>query len=313
MGEENEHGSKPYDRPAVRSKETLNASQSYKQTYRKAWEELPDFKGWLSADPEGNKSRAYCKVCNKTLHAHRISLLKHTVSLKHTRAFQSYATSSSSIEISYPVDHLRKAAESAQILEYQTVSEGDFNESSHSNLNETLEGECSSNQNITDTDAITIQIMDPLQQNPLEAHNSQEETALNRNEMAVDVSQTPAITNTVSLQKSPITTHVLDLSRGLPVSNLSVSLYQLVDGRWTHISDDVTNGDGRANSLLLKPKELKPGRYKLHFDTERYYAIRNINPLYPFIEITFDVRSPQGHYHIPLLMTGYGYTTYRGS
>lgn len=45
MGEENEHGSKPYDRPAVRSKETLNASQSYKQTYRKAWEELPDFKG----------------------------------------------------------------------------------------------------------------------------------------------------------------------------------------------------------------------------------------------------------------------------
>lgn len=62
------------------------------------------FLGWLSADPEGNKSRAYCKVCNKTLHAHRISLLKHTVSLKHTRAFQSYATSSSSIEISYPVD-----------------------------------------------------------------------------------------------------------------------------------------------------------------------------------------------------------------
>lgn len=82
------------------------------------------------------------------------------------------------------LQHLRKAAESAQILEYQTVSEGDFNESSHSNLNETLEGECSSNQNITDTDAITIQIMDPLQQNPLEAHNSQEETALNRNEVS---------------------------------------------------------------------------------------------------------------------------------
>lgn len=110
----------------------------------------------------------------------------------------------------------------------------------------------------------------------------------------------------------PLSTHVLDTARGNPVGGLQVSLYKLIDGRWTHISEGLTNPDGRYTNFIQKA-DFTAGRYKLHFDVDRYFELRKLESLYPFIEIVFDVKSPQDHYHVPLLLSPFGYTTYRGS
>nr|CAD7194638.1 unnamed protein product [Timema douglasi] len=114
------------------------------------------------------------------------------------------------------------------------------------------------------------------------------------------------------VEDGPLSTHVLDTSKGRPVGGLLVSLYKLIDGRWTHLHDGATNPDGRYAGFM-KSNELSPGRYKLHFDVDHYYEPRRIESFYPFIEVVFDVKSPQSHYHVPLLLSPFGYTTYRGS
>lgn len=84
--------------------------------------------------------------------------------------------------------------------------------------------------------------------------------------------------------KSPISTHVLDTSRGMTVPGLQVSLYKLVDGRWTYINEGVTNSDGRFANFIERT-DFTPGRYKLHFDVDRYFESRKQDSLYPFIEV----------------------------
>ncbi|KAI4470740.1 uricase and transthyretin-related [Holotrichia oblita] len=116
----------------------------------------------------------------------------------------------------------------------------------------------------------------------------------------------------MSMIKPPISTHVLDTSKGHPVAGLQVSLYKLIDGRWTYINEGITNADGRFANFLER-NDFTPGRYKLHYDVDRYFEVRKQDSLYPFIEIVFDCRSQSDHYHVPLLLNPYGYTTYRGS
>ncbi|XP_015607055.1 uncharacterized protein LOC107273406 isoform X2 [Cephus cinctus] len=111
-----------------------------------------------------------------------------------------------------------------------------------------------------------------------------------------------------------ISTHVLDTSKGLPVGGLQVSLYKLMDGRWTFLNESNTTPNGRCNDLVDTTKwNFTAGRYKIHFDVDKYFTLRRIETMYPFIEIVFDVKNPTGHYHLPVLLSPFGYSTYRGS
>jgi 5-hydroxyisourate hydrolase len=106
---------------------------------------------------------------------------------------------------------------------------------------------------------------------------------------------------------SAITTHVLDTSRGLPAAGIRVGLEVRFPGRaWKPLGKGVTDADGRAKDLLPNDVKLTEGVYRLTFDNLP-------EGLYPEVAITFRVRDASRHYHIPLLLSPYGYTTYRGS
>ena len=111
---------------------------------------------------------------------------------------------------------------------------------------------------------------------------------------------------------SQITSHVLDTSRGKPVEGIQIVLYRLRDSEREEVAKGVTNMDGRVGSLLPPEKILEPGVYKLIFETWKYFEKQHLLSFYPTVEINFYI-SDQSHYHIPLLLSQYGYTTYRGS
>ncbi|XP_076473980.1 uncharacterized protein LOC117153317 isoform X3 [Bombus vancouverensis nearcticus] len=120
--------------------------------------------------------------------------------------------------------------------------------------------------------------------------------------------------NNPTIKKPRISTHVMDTSKGLPIGGLQVSLYKLMDGRWTFLNESNTSPNGRCVDLVDNMKvNFTAGRYKIHFDVDKYFTLRRIETMYPFIEIVFDVKNPAGHYHIPVLLSPFGYTTYRGS
>jgi 5-hydroxyisourate hydrolase len=111
---------------------------------------------------------------------------------------------------------------------------------------------------------------------------------------------------------SQITTHVLDTSRGRPAAGVPVILEIQKAGGWHEISKGATDADGRLQHLL-ETGALKAGIYRLTFETSVYFHARKIHGLYPQITIAFQVEDPKEHYHIPLLLSPNGYTTYRGS
>lgn len=110
-----------------------------------------------------------------------------------------------------------------------------------------------------------------------------------------------------------ISTHILDIGLGKPAAGVAVSLEKQDSSQnWQLICSAQTDQDGRCTQLL-KDAKLTAGTYRLHFDTAPYFAARNIETLYPFVEITFQVRDADSHFHIPLLLNANGYTTYRGT
>ncbi|HUA15958.1 MAG TPA: hydroxyisourate hydrolase [Verrucomicrobiae bacterium] len=110
-----------------------------------------------------------------------------------------------------------------------------------------------------------------------------------------------------------ISTHVLDLTRGKPASHVPVRLErQDASGNWQLLNSATTDADGRCPQLL-GGNELQPGLYRLSFDTASYFAGQGVEPLHPLVAVTFQVRSGESRFHIPLLLTANGYTTYRGS
>ena len=111
---------------------------------------------------------------------------------------------------------------------------------------------------------------------------------------------------------SQITTHILDTTKGKPVPGVRISLYEGANDEWTEISWGITNADGRITDLLKSSETLQRGIYKLRFETKDYFDKNQVTTFYPCIEIIFDVTSDE-HYHIPLLLNPFGYTTYRGS
>jgi 5-hydroxyisourate hydrolase len=111
-----------------------------------------------------------------------------------------------------------------------------------------------------------------------------------------------------------ISTHVLDVTLGQPASGVPVRLERLEsNGIWQPLGSATTGKDGRCAQLLPEFDSLRAGRYRLTFDTGSYYAGLEISALFPVVEINFEVRVGESHFHIPLLLSPNSYTTYRGS
>lgn len=112
---------------------------------------------------------------------------------------------------------------------------------------------------------------------------------------------------------STLSTHVLDVSRGRPAANLPVLLEAQEAGAWRQLAKGLTNEDGRVKDFLPAGTQLRPGVYRLTFDTAAYFDSRNERGFYPHVNITFEISNPGEHYHVPLLLSPYGFSTYRGS
>ena len=111
---------------------------------------------------------------------------------------------------------------------------------------------------------------------------------------------------------SQLTTHILDTSIGKPAQNVSVILEQNQASSWNKIAEGVTNADGRVSNLLADDKILDKGIYRLTFNTLSYFKKQNIKTFYPSVTIEFEI-TDAAHYHVPLLLNPFGYSTYRGS
>ena len=111
---------------------------------------------------------------------------------------------------------------------------------------------------------------------------------------------------------SQLTTHILDTSRGCPAAGVGVSLYQQNGENWKLLTTQPTNRDGRIPDLIESGLTLQAGVYKLYFDTKDYFDKQNVTSFYPFVEIVFYI-TDNSHYHVPLLLNPFGYSTYRGS
>ncbi|PYS70434.1 MAG: hydroxyisourate hydrolase [Acidobacteria bacterium] len=112
---------------------------------------------------------------------------------------------------------------------------------------------------------------------------------------------------------SAITTHVLDTARGRPGAGLPVTLEVEAAGGWKLVGKGTTNADGRISDLVPNETAIEAGVYRLIFDTARYFANNNVDAFYPQVTIVFKIENPAQHYHVPLLLSPFGYSTYRGS
>jgi 5-hydroxyisourate hydrolase len=112
---------------------------------------------------------------------------------------------------------------------------------------------------------------------------------------------------------SQITTHILDTTRGLPARNVPITLFAQDGAAWKEVNGGVTNEDGRLPGLLAENETLPAGIYRMHFATAVYFEANKETGFYPYVDIVFEIDSSGTHYHIPLLLTAYGYSTYRGS
>ena len=112
---------------------------------------------------------------------------------------------------------------------------------------------------------------------------------------------------------SSITTHVLDTSRGRPAAGVPVTLELEAAGGWELVGKGTTNADGRISDLVSDEIVLAAGVYRLIFDTATYFAAQETEGFYPQVTIVFKFADPAQHYHVPLLLNPFGYSTYRGS
>ncbi|MCB2407278.1 hydroxyisourate hydrolase [Hymenobacter lucidus] len=111
---------------------------------------------------------------------------------------------------------------------------------------------------------------------------------------------------------SQITTHILDTTLGRPAQGVTIALSALHGEAWQELARGRTNPDGRIPDLLPKDQQLPLGTYRMKFFTQEYFEQQGTANFYPFVEIVFNVLAAE-HYHIPLLLNPFGYSTYRGS
>ena len=110
-----------------------------------------------------------------------------------------------------------------------------------------------------------------------------------------------------------ISTHVLDISCGKPAAGVPVTIEKKdLDGGYSKVNEGHTDADGRLKELVPEG-ELTTGTYRITFDTGAYFSAQNVEGFYPEACIAFTVRDADSHYHVPLLLSAFGYSTYRGS
>ena len=113
---------------------------------------------------------------------------------------------------------------------------------------------------------------------------------------------------------SGITTHVLDLALGQPARGVSVRLEQHSATKgWVVLAEKRTDADGRVRDLLAAESKPATGRYRISFGTGEYFSGRGQACFHPEVTVAFEIDDPAQHYHVPLLVSPYGYSTYRGS
>jgi 5-hydroxyisourate hydrolase len=113
---------------------------------------------------------------------------------------------------------------------------------------------------------------------------------------------------------STISTHILDTSRGKPANGVAVYLEsQNHDESWAQLAHAWTDDEGRVKPFFLLEEPLPEGTYRLVFDTEAYFTALNMDFFYPQVCVVFQIAEAPQHYHIPLLISPFGYSTYRGS
>ena len=110
-----------------------------------------------------------------------------------------------------------------------------------------------------------------------------------------------------------ITTHILDTSTGKPASGVRVALLRIDNAIRTVVGSGATDADGRLKELVPKTADLQAGVFELAFETGAYFSGHGIKAFHPRVIVTFEITDPRQHHHVPLLISPFGYTTYRGS
>jgi 5-hydroxyisourate hydrolase len=108
-----------------------------------------------------------------------------------------------------------------------------------------------------------------------------------------------------------LSTHVLDASSGRPAINVPLTLERRVGDSWEPVGSGVTDDDGRCRTMA--PDGLEAAVYRLVFDTGTYFAATAVSGFYPEVSVVFEVSEPERHHHVPLLLSPFAYSTYRGS
>jgi 5-hydroxyisourate hydrolase len=108
-----------------------------------------------------------------------------------------------------------------------------------------------------------------------------------------------------------ISTHILDTTRGRPASGVDVTLEHAGTSGWSEIGRGATDADGRVKALMTESPE--PGRYRITFQVGAWFKSQGVTAFYPEVAITFEVQRGGEHFHVPLLLNPFGFTTYRGS
>ncbi|HRK23514.1 MAG TPA: hydroxyisourate hydrolase [Beijerinckiaceae bacterium] len=113
-----------------------------------------------------------------------------------------------------------------------------------------------------------------------------------------------------------LSTHVLDTSIGRPAQGVKLRLARVTERGETEVATATTNSDGRTDQPLLSGQAYQPGTYVLYFDVREYFSARTPPAASPFLDVVpirFSMVEPDGHYHVPLVVTPWSYSTYRGS
>ena len=113
--------------------------------------------------------------------------------------------------------------------------------------------------------------------------------------------------------KNPVSVHVLNLQTGIPTAGVKVELDQKAGDNWTKLAEATTDAQGRIPALYPKDKMAQSGIYRVVFKTGDYYKSVNQQTFFPEIPVIFNLEKTDQHYHIPLLLSQYGYSTYRGN
>ncbi|GAB3556233.1 hydroxyisourate hydrolase [Arthrobacter tumbae] len=113
------------------------------------------------------------------------------------------------------------------------------------------------------------------------------------------------------MSRSHITTHVLDTGTGRPAAGVAAALHRLGPDGWEEIAGGTTDDDGRITSL--GPEALEAGTFRIDFETGTYFAASETETFFPSVSLIFELTDPAQHYHVPLLISPFAYSTYRGS